>query len=339
MRLPPKCAASPSTLPQRWSSRWRSRLESGPAQRPQPWPPRARALGLGCVLGWLLLAGGAETAWAIALFLRDGGPPVIGYFEREDEEAVVVREELPGGGTRQTRVLKSQIAERIDAAAPQRLQALSPDRPADYLEYAEELAERRRDPEARQTAVRLYVIAIARGDEHIRQGAWRGLVELARTPEERQTFLAAAAWHGVVLADILQQADESRSQTRSAAREALLEALVRLRQGRAREAQALLERPAVREEANVLDSWLTWEQLKAACNQQELELPLLAKLVQAELTLRAAPADPSAATRPSRWSQARAGKGLAPLLPLELDALTPFDPAECVWRDGRWQRP
>lgn len=291
------------------------------------------------MLGGLLLHGLVGAAWAIALFPRDGGMPVIGYLVREDEQQIVVKEELPDGSTRETRVLKSQIAERIDAASPQRLAALTPDRPGDYLEYAEELAQRRRDPEARDLALRLYLIAIARGDEPVRASAWRGLVELARTPAQRRTFLAAAAWHGVPLADAAEQPGTMRPDTRSAARAALLEALVRLRQGRGREAQALLQRPGVRDEEAGLAGWLPWDQLVAACASGEPEPPLLARLLQAELRLREDPSDGTASGRRPPWSQARVGGGLAPLPSLELDALTPFDPAECVWRDGRWQRP
>lgn len=284
------------------------------------------------------MGGLAGAAWAIALYPRDGGPPVIGYLVREDERQIVVREEQPDGSTREVRLLKSQIEERIDAFSPQRLQALTPDRPGEYLEYAEELAERRRDPEARDTAQRLYLIAIARGDDLVRQRAWRGLVELARTPAQRQTFLAAAAWQGVPLGGTLAPAAASQRGEGSIVRAVLLEALVRLRQGRGREARALLDRPGVRDEAAVLAPWITWDELVAACSEPELKLSLLARLLEVELKLRS-PAEEGGGVQRAKWSQARAANGLAPLPSLELDALTPFDPAECVWRAGRWQRP
>lgn len=315
------------------------RRENAPPRQDRTWLRIARAIWFYCVLGGLLFSRLAGEAWAIALFPRTGGPPVVGYLVREDDQALVVREEQPDGSTRETRVLKSQIAERIDAFSPERLEALSPDRPRDYLEYAEELAQRRRDPEARDTALRLYLIAIARGDERVRHSAWRGLVELARTPVQRQTFLAAAAWHGVPLEADQTAANATGSRQRAVARAVLLDALVKLRQGKGREARTRLDHPGVRDEAAALAPWLTWEQLIAACSQQELELALLARLLRGELWLRSEAADPSGGTAAPLWSQARGGNGLAPLPSLELDALTPFDPSECLYRAGRWQRP
>lgn len=300
----------------------------------------ASGRGWACkVLVGLLLVGGGEVAKGVVLFPRDGGPPVMGYLVREDERQVVVREELPDGSSRETRLGRAQIEERIDTVAPSRLERLSPDRPHEYLEYAEELAERRRDPEARDAALRLYLIAIARGDERVRSTAWRGLIVLARTPAQRRMFLAAAAWHGVVLPAAESAGPVTDDPETSAARSALLEALVRLRQGRGSTARTLLERPGVREQAARLAAWIAWEELVAACGQGEPAPELLSRLLKGELLLREHVAGERAAASGPRWSQARAGEGLAPLPSLELDALTPYDPAECLYRDGRWQRP
>src|SRR5206468_9849498 len=79
----------------------------------------------------------------------------------------------------------------IITVSPERLAALDPSKPQDYREYAEELAEKQRDPEARDTAIRLYAIAAARGDDNLRHSALLGLIALARNPDEERLFRAA----------------------------------------------------------------------------------------------------------------------------------------------------
>ena len=93
----------------------------------------------------------------------------MGYMVREDARSIVVRQPLPGGKNRESSFLKKDLDELIITVSPQRLSELTPDKPALYSEYAEELAEKQRDPEARDAAIRLYAIAAARGDAAVRR--------------------------------------------------------------------------------------------------------------------------------------------------------------------------
>src|SRR4051794_9454767 len=109
---------------------------------------------------WLLpgFAGGAVVV------LKGSNQPVVGYLVRQDDRSVTLREILPSGKSRESSFPRSNLDELIITVLPDRLTALNPARLTDYLEYAEELAEKKRDPEARETAIRLYAIAAARGD-------------------------------------------------------------------------------------------------------------------------------------------------------------------------------
>ena len=129
-----------------------------------------------------------QTAEAVVVLPKGSDRPVMGYLVRQDERNVVVRQEQAGGKSRETVFARSEIEELIVTVSPDRLAELDPARPELYREYAEELAEKQRDPEARDAAIRLYAIAAVRGDEKLRHSALLGLVSLARSPEEERLF-------------------------------------------------------------------------------------------------------------------------------------------------------
>ncbi len=134
----------------------------------------------------------ARPVHAVVVLPKGAKQPVMGYLVRQDDRNIVIRQELPGGKRRESSFAKKDLDELIFTVSPERLGALDPAKPQDYREYAEELAEKQRDPEARDTAIRLYAIAAVRGDESLRHGALLGLVALARNADEARLFRAAA---------------------------------------------------------------------------------------------------------------------------------------------------
>src|SRR3954465_9276597 len=114
------------------------------------------------------------AACAAVVIVKGSNQPVMGYLVRQDERSVVLREVLPGGKTRESSFARGNIDELIITVAPEKLAALEPARLNEYLEYAEEWAEKLRDPEARETALRLYGIVAARGDGSLRRSAMLG---------------------------------------------------------------------------------------------------------------------------------------------------------------------
>ena len=69
---------------------------------------------------------------------------------------------------------------------------MRPDRPQAYRDYAEELAEKRDDPEARMTSLRLYLIAAHLDPERLGRGCLLGMSNLAETPFEARKYRALA---------------------------------------------------------------------------------------------------------------------------------------------------
>jgi hypothetical protein len=289
------------------------------------------------------------AANAVVVLPKGSSTPLMGYLLREDETQVVIRHQV-GKAWRETAVPREEIDELIVTVNPERLAELTPDEPQLYREYAEELAEKRRDPEARDAAIRLYAIAATLGDTRLRHSSLLGLVPLARSPEEERRFRAAVylydpAHDASVLADTPDHAAASGDATSGSEAAAEVVQAVRLaRQGKGSAAKSIAERPAVRAAlTGPLAAILPHEELLAACRPRPLTEAQLAKLVRAELALDpalagAAPLAAAAETKPERWSDA-AQRGLAPLPALDLDALTEFDPRASVYRDSNWVRP
>jgi hypothetical protein len=290
----------------------------------------------------LLVIAFPAVAQAVVVLPKGSAKPVIGYLVRQDERTVVVREPLPGNKSRELSFARSDIDELLITVSSQRLSSLDPAQPQQYREYAEELAEKVRDPEARDAALRLYAIAAARSEGKLRKSALLGLVSLARSADEERRFRAAAYVHdpdqavltGANHRDIPDGVSDQTKQD--------LLSIVRLaRQGKGVAAKASLDQPAIRAEAGRLASCITLDELLEACGAKQLTDEQLQKLVRAELMLRGAVSDRADKTTalPTKWSQARRSGGLSPMRSLSLERLTEFDPALCVFRDGKWIRP
>src|SRR5437016_300337 len=100
----------------------------------------------------------ANRAAAVVIYKRGTNKPVTGHLVRQSDREVVVREDTPAGA-KDIVIPRSEIEDLIESVSPARLAALSPARPQEYREYAEELAEKKLDPEARIAAVRLFQMA------------------------------------------------------------------------------------------------------------------------------------------------------------------------------------
>ncbi len=305
----------------------------------------------GVTNGWLWFAQQTTATLACALAFaapaqgamvlkRGSTQPILGHVVRQDEQSVVIREELPGGQSRETVIPRGEIEELIVTVDPQRLAALEPSQPAAYREYAEELAEKRRDPEAYGAARRLYAIAAVRGDGALRKSALLGLISLARAPDEERKFRAAAFLHDPQHdAALLTRPAAPAAAEASPLPSELLAAVRLIRQGRGSEAKALLDLPHIRRAASQLAEIIEPAELIAAATAGALSDQQLAQLLCAELALEGAgrPAAPS--NTQVRWSESVKSGNLAAVPPVKLEQLTEFDPAECVFRDGKWQRP
>src|SRR5205823_6509515 len=121
-----------------------------------------------------------------------------------------------------------------------------------------------------------------------------------------------------------------------------------LRQGKGAAAKDLLQSPSAAADLELVNGIVSLEQLTAAATGRRLNDEELQKIVLAEMTLEGVATSTNHLGRFERgsysaatesWSHAARAGGLAPRMPLELEKLTEFDPAESIYRKDRWVRP
>ncbi len=283
----------------------------------------------------LLVSAWAAPTQAVTLFERGKMEPTRGRMVRQSAEQVTIEEVLPSGELRERTIPRSQIEDLIDPVDAERLAALTPAEPQAYRNYAEELAEKRVDPDARAAAIRLYLIAAWLDPENLAKSSFLGMTALARSPEEERNFRALAYLHDPghdrrLLRESPQNAAPSNP---SDVREALLRALKLRRQGNRRAALLNLGREGVPRELEKYGDLLTVEEF----SQTGLPASLLQKIVALELALETGEAAESEA--PRNWSQIYQDGATSPVPALSLETITEFDPRLCVYRAGKWTEP
>jgi hypothetical protein len=287
----------------------------------------------GAVLWGLLLLACASPASAVTIFERGKAEPTRGRLLRQSAGQVTIQEALPEGTTRERTILRSEIEDLIDPVSSERLAGLSPEQPQAYRNYAEELAEKRIDPDAQAAAIRLYLIAAWLDPEGMAKSSLLGMTALARSPDEEREFRAMAYLYDPDHDRRLLRAAEPKEAAANPTetRDYLLRALKLRRQGNGPGASTNLNRSGVKEELKKYSDYLTFEEL----SQAGLPDALLRKIVALELFLESG--DRAAEGAPA-WSQIYR-PGMPPVPALRLETLTEFDPRLCVYRDGKWVAP
>ena len=299
-------------------------------------------ISFGCTfLAAILLS---QPVFAVVVYKKGSNKPIAGQLVRQNGNEVVVRDES-AAGLKEVVIPRGEIEDLIETVSPERLVALDPSRPREYREYAEELAEKKLDPEARQMAVRLFQIAAWLDPAKTGRGALLGLVSVARSGEEEARFRAAAYLFDprhdkALLGQTSAPAGKGKKEEDPV--QGLLEALRQLRRGHSQQARAALAPPAVSDELEAHKGILTREEFLAACSAKELSDEQLRKILELELALDSrlsGRGEVRAQTTLASWNDAVGSGNLAAVPALQFDKLTPFDPRECVFRQGKWQRP
>jgi hypothetical protein len=151
----------------------------------------ATRLGLALAIGLYF-----STSPASAILIDTGtDKPVGGFVISDDGTILKLRVPTKDGRdfiqTFDRAKIKIKIIHKVDV---QRLEGLSPDNPLRYFFYAEQLAHYKEDPEARERAKQLYVIAakLKQEEKEFVSQCLRGMSELADTETERRKYLALA---------------------------------------------------------------------------------------------------------------------------------------------------
>jgi hypothetical protein len=285
-----------------------------------------------------LVAAGAR---AVIVFEKGKSEPIRGYLVEANSVQVVIREVLPSGETRQRVLQRTDIDDMIVAVSSERLASLQPEAPAAYRDYAEELADKREDPDARATAIRLYLIAARLQPQELGRSCLLGMTALARSPDEERHFRAMAylldGEHDRTLLKTPATPSESSVALADSQRSMLRNLLRLLRTRRTREARSMLSRSNVQEALTKVTPVLRPDELSGATDPDgSLSVDLLRKILTVELTLSGARVPDKADSDAERWSQTIARGRTKPVVPLSLATLTEFDPKKCCFRGGQW---
>ena len=285
------------------------------------------------------------VAQAVVVFRQGEDKPVMGFLLSQNDDRVVVRRPLPNGRFRDEVFLRSEIADLIFTVDRKRLEALSHDRPKEYRDYADELAAKRQDPEARFTAIRLYLIAAHLDPGSEGRSAMLGMIALARSESEEARFRAMAylldADHDRALLKTPQLAVDAPTSLDAAAKAKLVEALRLVRQGNKAQASTLLADPELRKHFGEFEDLITYPELLGALGPGAITPSLLRKVVALELALssRGGDDEPDRKKESVSWQQALRRDGSTPLPVLTLESLTEFNPRDCHYRAGKWLDP
>lgn len=280
---------------------------------------------------------------AVIVFKKGDDTPIRGFIVEENSVHIVVNEPLPNGEMRKWILPRVQIEDIIRAVSTNELTALRPDNPAAYRQYAEDLAAKTEDPEARSVAIRLFLIAAHLSPDDLGRSCLLGAASLARTPEEERALRAMAFVldpdRDATLLKPPKLVAADFSSIRAEDRAALLRAVRALRRGRAAEARRMLSRQTLQNTIAYYSHIAAQQDYDAALEAGgRLSNKLLQKFITLEITL----SDPSASAGKTDkkqvipWSQVLARRQTKPVKPLALEAITEFDPRECHFMEGKW---
>lgn len=293
------------------------------------------------------LASWADVA-ATTVILRQG-EPLRGFLVSQDARGVTLRVPAANGQLQQRFIPAAQIESVLQPVSPEKLASLQPAQPKMYRDYAEELAGKAVDPEARQVSLRLYLIAAWLDPKSLGKSSLLGMTALARSETEQRRFRAMAYLldpdhDRSLLKSTAAARSDAAGKAEAASERLLLRALEELRKGRPAEARKLLQRSGVEAAAEPHADLISWDELQALSADRSARAsptsPAIARrLLTLELRLLgAAPAAQPARTAESTpgWSQLDADALAERTARLSLETLTEFSPADCLYRDGKW---
>ncbi|MEE3370476.1 MAG: hypothetical protein VX346_14145 [Planctomycetota bacterium] len=278
------------------------------------------------------------------------GEEIRGFLIRQDDNQVIVDEIHADGTKARRRIDRTEIALIVVTVSAADLATLKHDEPTNYRDLAEELAVKRKDPDAHHAALRLYLIAAFLDPERLGRSSLLGMVSLARNPAEERRFRAM-----LFLLDpdadraLLKEPDRFRASDREQVeiQNRLLAALRALRRGSKSDALRIAQRPDVKQHLQRYEDILEHHELVTACtpgtNRRKLNPLILQKVIKLELAILF-PTSPNPAVSKEKstgksWSHLFKRTSPGPTLPLRLESLTEFDPRKSLFRNGAWIRP
>lgn len=296
------------------------------------------AIGLSCAIC-------ASPASAVLVQLKSG-ESVFGAFLREDDTKITINAVGADGLKRERTFLKVRDVKNIIYTVDrERLAKLSPDSPSDYRDYAEILAGKKRDPEARDTAIHLYYLAASLDREGLGHSSLLGMILLSRSPEEERRFRSMAYLldpshdPSVLIPPKTGRSDDATSE---AGTTGLLSAvrhirspLKRDRDNQGRVARNFLDKEEVQTELKRFDDIISLEELETAAREGVSNKAQMAQLIRLEMAITGVRGTAKKLEAGS-WRAAAAAVGFGPVVQLHWPTLTEFDANRPYFENGKW---
>ena len=281
------------------------------------------------------------------------GKIVFGIVESENESHIFFLQRLPAEGSYQQRVFpRDQIRRLLVTVDQHRLAQLQHGEWESYRDWAEELSVQATDPEARDLALRLYLIVARHADEPLRSAGFQGAIKVAGSSapsnlgiQRRIQALALQEYEGETPWE-MNDADSDTAVASSVARkqERLRDVAAEIRRFRLRMANTLgqLSRDDLtRESLEKFRSICTWQRFEELVTRSELDFASTSRLLNLELAIlsdvngKDPPPEPPG--RDSPWSvlvnQDRPAVEL-----VSFANVSAFDLNATVFRDGAWKK-
>lgn len=202
-------------------------------------------------------------AWSVIIKTKDG-QEYKGQLVKDETLKVTIK--LQGSNTEKT-FYRFDVVEMIQAVKPKELEKFKPENPKGYYDYAMDLLSQQEDPEARDAALRLFLISAYLEPVKLGHGSLLKMSDLARTSEEARTFRAMAYLLDVVSdKSILKKVSKAVNED-TKAREAFLKALEFLRRGKTKEALDTVKTKGAADYFGLIPSFMTYDEFVKICQE------------------------------------------------------------------------
>lgn len=305
---------------------------------------------VGLVIGSSVMS--VDVARADLLWRKGVDMPLTGWVVSQSDQQIVFREiEKPfvqrDGATVTKKlsagdltILRTEVELLIQTIDELRLERLQPGQWRDYFEYAEELSAATSDVAARQLAVRLYLIAANGSTGDLQSSCLAGLVHLSNNETERERrLLLQQLIRGDRSAPIFGHNFEVKAnkvQLTKVEQASGLKIVRLIRTGQGTAAIEIMEKPETIASSKSLENLMATEQLRRWALQPKLAQDQLHQLVRLELTLLGLGFAGDRNHSASNWGQLAQLPIMSAREIPSFENITPFDPAECLYRGGRW---
>ncbi len=289
-----------------------------------------------CVATFAMFAANAREVDADAIWLVDNEAPIFGIVESSGADSIRFRHTTDGTNFDTQTIERSAIETIVVNFDAPRLESLAHGDWQAWQDYAEELASQKRDPVARNLAIKLLIVVAGNSqDDQDREAALTDLIALARDDDERTRFHRLRYLEtGIEEATI--QTDSQTPIPNAVDRIAAAQLVQSIRLGR--DVQGLSSDANLQKAVTAVEHICSWQELVQFSRSNRIGSAGIRRLVALEYELRSAK-DPATAAgeNETSWHQLADRIGSSSLLLPTIETVTEFDPQATRFDNGQWK--